>query len=996
MPDVLVWSFNKIKKEVVIDKDIQINEITADKNITFRWKLLSGDDILEKMQIKKDDNNWQTISKNTAFKWENISKGLHTFKVRAIDNKDNYSNEIEWSFNKLDTIQITKKHSEPNGKTNKTNILFEWKVNNGALKYNEIRKDNGDWESIGVDIFYKWNNISEEHHTFEVKATDTLNEESNILKWDFEVIESVSIELPHPITFDNINNDKTNNTSFETSWCISKSSNIFNLIDKFEAKIDGLVNNNTNDWDSKYISKLQKDGSWIDEDGTIHKSESTEECWMFLIPSLSPGEHSIEIRVVDIFGISHMLYSKVFTIIDSININKITEMKRQKIIEDSQIFSWVLNKGTLDYYEIKKDSNDWEKNSKATYTWSNIDKSLHTFKVRATDVLGNKSNTIEWNFERVDNISISKLDDKPNSKTNEKSLNFKWKLNNGVLDYYKIQKDSESWEKVNNTTYTWDNIPSGHRSFNVYAVDTMGNRSDTLKWDFEVIEGLEIEKNANVSGDILKNSIDFKWKITKGSDSLDRIKIQKDNTGIWEDIGVKATYTWNDITTKGDHSFKVKGLDIFNNESNIIEWTFTKPDIVQLEKSNNPSTNIKQDDYTFKWTVLGSEDKIKRYEVKKNNGSWEWVSDGLNQYKWETIPKGKNTLEAKAVLNDGNESKNILKWEFYNGTRLKWKYGSSSTPYPTKKFSIKIYEESYETSSFSESFYYCTLPKSTNPTLFDLKNASNKTTKSLHVDIGYNYGDDLYGYVWGYDNDNRITNILQIDHQKYIYNPYSAWKYSGYNTNDYMPPTESDNIKLEKTNDPKTDIGQDSYTFTWDITNNASKLKRYEVKLNNGAWEWYEDTSNTYTWNNMRKGKNILEIKAIANDGSDSNILKWEFYNGIGLSYRYGTANGTTATSFIVYEESYFSEPFITSIFYAEFDKTITPTMDELNNNKSIKTLNKAFTYKNSNKYGYIWGYDENNRITNILRTDLSVYISGYYSAKWSDKIYNSYDPSTS
>lgn len=993
MPDVLVWSFNKIKKEVVLDKDIQINDITADKNITFKWKLLSGHDILEKVQIKKDDNNWQTIGKNTAFSWTNIDKGIHTFKVRAVDNKENYSNEIEWSFNKLDTIQISKKHSEPNEKTNKTNILFEWTINNGALQYCEIRKDNGSWEQIGIDTFYEWNNISEEHHTFEVKATDTLNEESNILKWDFEVIESVSIVLPQPITFDNIINGVTSSTSFETSWCISKSSNIFNLIDKFEVRIDGLITgDNVISWTTKYISKIETDGAYIDEDGTIHSNETTEQCWLLSIPSslLNAGEHSIEIRVVDIFGISHMLYSEIFTIIDFINIIKLKEMTNNKIIEDNYTFTWTLNKGKLNYYEIQKDNGNWEKINNANYKWNGIDKKLHTFKVKAIDILENQSNILEWNFERVDSISISKLND-INAKSNNKSLEFKWKLNNGILDYYKIQKDNDSWEKINTTNYNWDNIPTGHRMFKVYAVDSLGNRSDILTWDFEIIEGVEIEKNVNISGEVLKNSLEFKWKITKGSDALDRLKIQKDNTGIWEDIGVKASYTWNDILSTGDHSFKVKAIDMFNNESNTLEWTFNKPDIIQLEKANNPTTDIKQDYYTFKWTLLGDKSRVKRYEIRKNDGSWEWVTDTLMQYKWEDILQGKNILEIKAILNNGDESENILKWEFWNGTRLKWKYGNKAN-----STVIVIYEESYNDASFDKSFYYCTFIKDKNPTLTDLKLASDKTTKSLGIQISYTYGSNTYGYVWGYDNNNKITNILRIDHQarkEYSWANASRWEWSDYITNDYFPPIESDNIKLEKTNDPRTDIAKDNYTFTWNIINNAFKLKRYEVKLNDGVWEWYEDTSNTYKWEDIPKGKNKLEIKAIGTDESNSNILTWEFYNGIGLLYRYGSPYGShTLTQFIVYEESYFNEPFITSVFYVEFDKTITPTMDDLNNNKTIYTLNKGFNYSPSAKYGYIWGYDENNRITNILKTDLSVYIRGYYDSKWSDKIYNSYE----
>lgn len=976
MPDVLVWSFNKIKKEVVLDKDIQINDITADKNITFKWKLLSGHDILEKIQIKKDDNNWQTIGKNTAFSWTNIDKGIHTFKVRAVDNKENYSNEIEWSFNKLDTIQISKKHSEPNEKTNKTNILFEWSINNGALQYCEIRKDNGSWEQIGVDTFYEWNNISEEHHTFEIKATDTLNEESNILKWDFEVIESVSIVLPQPITFDDIINNITGNKILQTSWCILKGSNIFNLIDRFEVRIDGLIEGSNAIWTTDGINILNDD--------------NVQRCYNINIP-LSPGKHSIEIRAVDIFGIDYILYDKIFTVIDSITIEKMSIMNIQKIIEDNYTFSWILKKGKLNYYQIQKDNGEWENINAANYKWENIDKKLHTFKVKGIDTLGNQSNIIEWNFERVNNISISKLTD-VTAKSNNKSLEFKWKLDNGILDYYKIQKDNDSWEKINTTNYNWDNITSGHKMFKVYAVDILGNRSDTLTWDFEIVEGVEIEKNVNIDSEILKNSLEFKWKITKGSDALDRLKIQKDNTGIWEDIGVKSSYTWNDILSIGDHSFKVKAIDIFNNESNTLEWTFNKPDIIQLEKANNPTTDIKQDYYTFKWLILGDKNKIKRYEIKKNDGVWEWTNDSLMQYKWENMLQGKNILQLKAILNDGSESENILKWEFYNGTRLKWKYGNRLD----SRF-IAVWEDSYNESSFDKSFFYCTFEKDKNPTLSELKNAENKSTQSLGVNIGYSYGANTYGYVWGYDNNNRITNILRIDHKiekDYPWTNTYRTEWSSYYTNDYFTPLQPNMIYLEKSNDPTSDIVSNNYTFRWIITSNASEIKRYEFKKNDGTWEWYDSNNTQYLWENIKKGKNKLELKAISNSNEESNLLKWEFYNGTSLKYKYGAVQHTNYY-FIIYEDSYLSVPFMTSVFYAEFDKTETPTLDDLNNNKMTKILNTQFRYNKSNKYAYIWAYDENNRITNILQADLSVTKNSYYST-WSENIYNNYEPPSS
>ncbi len=48
-------------------------------------------------EYKKDNEQWQTTT-GTQYRWNFITEGSHTFKVRAKDDDGSYSDIITWSF----------------------------------------------------------------------------------------------------------------------------------------------------------------------------------------------------------------------------------------------------------------------------------------------------------------------------------------------------------------------------------------------------------------------------------------------------------------------------------------------------------------------------------------------------------------------------------------------------------------------------------------------------------------------------------------------------------------------------------------------------------------------------------------------------------------------------------------------------------------------------------------------------------------------------------
>jgi len=134
---------------------------------------------LDYYEVRKDGGTWTTNNQLTTYTWDSLSVQSHTIEVRAIDIAGN-ENIISWTFEVIDNIEINK-ITTIDDYTYNTSQTFEWSLNSGSLDYYEIRKDGGTWTiSIGS-------------HTLEVRAIDIAGNESNIISWNFEMVDVISI-----------------------------------------------------------------------------------------------------------------------------------------------------------------------------------------------------------------------------------------------------------------------------------------------------------------------------------------------------------------------------------------------------------------------------------------------------------------------------------------------------------------------------------------------------------------------------------------------------------------------------------------------------------------------------------------------------------------------------------------------------------------------------------------------------------------------------------
>lgn len=80
---------------------------TLEKTNIFGWSGNDPDGSITKYQYRKDSGSWVNHGMNTSYTWNAYLTGLHTFEVRAQDNKGAYSNILKWTFEYIGEPYIT-------------------------------------------------------------------------------------------------------------------------------------------------------------------------------------------------------------------------------------------------------------------------------------------------------------------------------------------------------------------------------------------------------------------------------------------------------------------------------------------------------------------------------------------------------------------------------------------------------------------------------------------------------------------------------------------------------------------------------------------------------------------------------------------------------------------------------------------------------------------------------------------------------------------------
>ena len=123
----------------------------------------------------------------------------------------------------------------------------------------------------------------------------------------------------------------------------------------------------------------------------------------------------------------------------------------------------------------------------------------------------------------------------------------------------------------------------------------------------------------------------------------------------------------------------------------------------------------------------------------------------------------------------------------------------------------------------------------------------------------------------GWQSDNSVISEV---------NPYTFLADADEIINAVFTPIPNASPTVQKVEGPDGEINENMTTFEWSGTDEAGSraIAKYQYMKDDDTWvDMNPLTATTYTWNEIAEGEHTFEIKAIDDEGAESNILLWEF-----------------------------------------------------------------------------------------------------------------------
>jgi len=478
-------------------------------------------------QCKLDDDEWELCT--TPKIYNNLSDGPHVFKVQAIDNAGNMSDDLSWSWSIDQTGPNTVINSGPNNPTNETSAEFVFESDDPNATF-ECSIDQGNWiPCISGSLF---SGLAEGMHNFLVKAVDEIgNEDLTPASWNW------TIDQTGPDT--TITNDPPDLTN--SQWIVfefeSSEPN-----STFECSID--------------------EGAW-ESCTTPHDYNGLSEGWhIFKVRAIAqagnvdptPATHDWTVDTV----------RPETTINDPKPENPTTDITATFHFESSEPNST---------FECKLDELSWDPCA-SPKDYAGLTVGAHTFEVRATDPAGNQDESADsytWTIE-TEAADITILSGPAEGEEiHDASASFTFSSSNTNANFECQDSNSADWVSCNGDTpsdgfgsYTTSAMPDGNNNFTVRALIN-GNVSDSETRNFivDAVYDISIEHENPIPAITLdfdpsgiQNQPVFRFSYIKtdgpitGQNQLNEITLRASGTGN-DRLDIGLVEIWLDMNSDG-------------------------------------------------------------------------------------------------------------------------------------------------------------------------------------------------------------------------------------------------------------------------------------------------------------------------------------------------------------------------------------------------------------------------------------------------------------
>ncbi|XP_028410633.1 uncharacterized protein LOC114533322 [Dendronephthya gigantea] len=543
---------------------------------------------------------------NGLWTGENVPDGRHTFSVRGVDKNNNTGEPARFNWNvdnESPDVSITSNNPTA---TNDPRQTITWSSTEPATFECTI---DGKVVSCGSGLNGRYTTpiLPDGEHTFSVNAVDGVGNkgEPQVVKW-------TSDRRPPVVAIRGTYPSKTSDPTYKITWDTDEKAD-------FECKLNGRVV----------------------ECGKGTRGDYTT-------GNLPDGRHTFELNAVDKVGNRGSPQFVRWTKDTTGPILEITSNNPSRTNNPRQTITWESNEPAD--FECKLDDTVVNCGSGETggYTTPNLPDGNHKFEVTPVDGLGNKGapRVVTWTTDkRGPGITITSNNP---PKTSDRRQTITWTSSEPANFECRVDGRVVNCGRGTTGQYTTTSLPDGPHSFEVNAVDSLGNRGteQRVRWSTDT-RGPRIQ----ITNQVPRETKNKQTRITWSADEKGTFKCTLDDVEVPCGDGTEGDYTTPDLND-GEHTFTVESVDKVGNKGDpvSVRWNtdstapeITFPSSLPVKTSSSPRVT---------WT--SSEDAVfdcalddKSRNVRCDTGtSGRW--NGLN------IPNGPHTFWVRGTDNRGN------------------------------------------------------------------------------------------------------------------------------------------------------------------------------------------------------------------------------------------------------------------------------------------------------------------------------------------------------
>jgi hypothetical protein len=486
----------------------------------------SPDDVSASFQCKLDNDNWTACQSNQVQFYTNLSGGIHTFQVRAVDSAGNVDPTPAAKIWTVDRTPPTTTITPSQGaNSNSTSATFSFTANEGGSTF-QCRLDIGSWTNCTSPITYT--GLANGSHGFSVRATDSFGNTENppaSVTWN---VDTVPPETTITVGYVEGQTVPVNMAGFSFSSSEGGST--------FQCQLDS--------------------GSWTACSSPQNYTNFTD------------GPHTFRVRAIDQSGNVDPTPAVRNWIVDTTPPDT-TISVAPNVTNGSASFTFSSPEGGVTY-QCKIDNDPWESCS-SPKAYSGLTEGIHTFQVRAVDAVGNADQSPAgkiWTVDLTPPTTTITGGPAQNATINTTSPAFTFTANEAGSTFRCFTSAVQSWQNCN-SGQAQSGFGQGWQSFFVLAVDAVGNSGSYESRSFFI--------------DSIAPVVTI-GTITQGGAGVIRVPFSVNETSTTQcKVDNRAWFwcttpaTWDDAQlAKGMHTFYVQALDSAGNWSTVVSKNFNK------------------------------------------------------------------------------------------------------------------------------------------------------------------------------------------------------------------------------------------------------------------------------------------------------------------------------------------------------------------------------------------------------------------------------------